>query len=81
MANVASLAPIEVEDEETILIIHKLSSPSYANHIRIIFTYLITDDFTLYDYLKTQTILQVQMQNIYTQAYTHMHLQHFKQPM
>lgn len=33
MASATSLAPIEVEDEETILTIRKLSSPSYTNHI------------------------------------------------
>lgn len=33
MASVASLVPIELEDEETILTVRNLSSPSYQNHL------------------------------------------------
>lgn len=41
MASANSLAPIEIEDEETILKIHKLSSPSYMDHMHQIQTCLI----------------------------------------
>lgn len=49
MASAASLAPFEIEDEETILNICKLSSPSYADHIHTILTYLIIDDNAFQD--------------------------------
>lgn len=45
MESVASLVPIELEDEETILSIHKLSSPYYTKHICSILSYLIVDDY------------------------------------
>jgi len=47
MASVAPLVPIKLKDEEIILAFHKLSSPSYQNHLRHIFACLITnnDDF------------------------------------
>jgi len=49
MASIASLVPIELEDEETILTICKLSSPSYTTHLRSIFSYLIANDDAFQD--------------------------------
>jgi len=49
MASVASLVPTELEDEETILIIHMLSSRSYKNHIHYILSCLISNDDTFQD--------------------------------
>jgi len=49
MKSIASLVPIELEDEETILTICKLSSPSYITHIHSIFSYLISNDDTFQD--------------------------------
>lgn len=47
MASVASLVPIELENEETILTIHKLSSPSYISHIYSIISCLLANDDAL----------------------------------
>lgn len=63
MESIASLVPIEIEYEDTILTIHKLCSPYYTTHISSIFSYLITNDdafqdwyFDIYGYLKDQSI-------------------------
>ena len=63
MASTTSLVPIDLEDEETILSLCKLSSPSYTTHICSIPSCLIADDYALqvwyfdiYDYLKDQSI-------------------------
>jgi len=57
------LVPIELEYEETILTIHKLSSPSYTTHLSSILLCLIANDdacqdsyFDIYRYLKYQSI-------------------------
>ena len=63
MTSATSLVPIELEDEETILTIHKLSSPSYQNHLHHVLACLITNDdafqnwyYDIYNYLKDQSI-------------------------
>jgi len=50
MASSTSLIPIELEGEETILTICKLSSPSYTTHIHSIFSYLIANDDAFQDW-------------------------------
>ena len=70
IANVASLVPIEFEDEETILTICNLSSPSYKTHLCSILSYLISNDdafqdryFDIYSYLKDESILSRYIKN------------------
>lgn len=47
MTSAASLVPIDLEDEETILTICKLSSPSYTSHLLSILSCLIANDDSL----------------------------------
>lgn len=70
IAIATSLAPIEVEYEETILTIRQLSYSSYVDHIHTILNNLITDDntfqdwyFDTYDYLKSKKILDIYTKN------------------
>ena len=63
MASTTSLVLIKLEDEETILIIHKLTFPSYTYHLHSILSYIITNDdafhnwyWYIYGYLKDQSI-------------------------
>lgn len=63
MASAASLAPIEIKDEEIVLTIHKLRSPSYMDHMHENQACLIMEEndfqnwyFDTYNYLKNQTI-------------------------
>jgi len=63
MVSVASLAPIEIEDEEMIFKFKKLSTPSYVTKYSEIKIYYVTKAGTsplwyanIYSYLKDQTI-------------------------
>jgi len=63
MKSATSLVPIELEDEETILTICKLSSPYYTTHLHSIFSCLIANNdafqdwyFDIYSYLRDQSI-------------------------
>jgi len=69
MASAASLAPIEIEDEETILKLYKLSSPYYIEDMDETHNYLIIEEndfqywyFEIYNYLKNKKFMIVSIE-------------------
>jgi len=61
MVSASSVVPIEIQNEDTMLTIHKLSTPSCIENMYEIQTYLIIEEndfqnwyFDIYNYLKHQ---------------------------